>query len=32
MQCLCVAETTTECLCRRGGCLWEIKNAVFVCG
>ena len=32
MQCLYVAGNTTECLLRRGVCLWEVKNAVFVCG
>ena len=32
MQCLYVAGTTTECLLRRGVRLWEVKNAVFVCG
>ena len=32
MQCLYVAGTMTECLLRRGFCLWEVKNAVFVCG
>ena len=32
MQCLYVTETLTECLLRRGVCLREVKNAVFVCG
>ena len=32
MQCLCVSGTTTESLLRRGVHLWEVKNAVFVCG
>ena len=32
MQCLNVAEVLTECLLRRGVRLWEVKNAVFVCG
>ena len=32
MQCLYVTGTTTECLLRRGVHLWEVKNAVFVCG
>ena len=33
MQCLYVAGTMIECLFRRGGvCLWEVKNAMFVCG
>ena len=32
MQCLYVAGTMTECLLRRGVCLWEVKNAVFICG
>ena len=32
MQCLYVAGTRAECLLRRGGRLWEVKNAVFVCG
>ena len=32
MQCLYVAETMTECPLRRGVRLWEVKNAVFVCG
>ena len=31
MQCLYVAETT-ECLIRGGVHLWEVKNAVFICG
>ena len=31
MQCLYVAGTMTECLLRRCVCLWEVKNAVFVC-
>ena len=32
MQCLYVAGTKTECLLRRGVYLWEVKNAVFLCG
>ena len=32
MQCLYVAGTMTECPLRRGVNLWEVKNAVFVCG
>ena len=32
MQCLYVAGTTTDCLLRRGVHLWQVKNAVFVCG
>ena len=32
MQFFHVAGTTTECLVRRGVHLWEVKNAVFVCG
>ena len=32
MQCLNVAGTMTECPLRRGVNLWEVKNAVFVCG
>ena len=32
MQCLYVTGTTTQCLLRRGVHLWEVKNAVFVCG
>ena len=32
MQCLYVAGTTAECLHRRGVHLWQVKNAVFVCG
>ena len=32
MQCLYVAGTTTECPLRRGVCLLEVKNAVFVYG
>ena len=32
MQCLYVAGVTTECLLRSGVHLWEVKNAVFVCG
>ena len=32
MQCLYVAGTTAECLLRRGVHLWQVKNAVFVCG
>ena len=32
MQCLYVARTVNECLLRRGVRLWEVKNAVFVCG
>ena len=32
MQRLYVAGTTTECLRRRGVHLWEVKNAVLVCG
>ena len=32
MQCLYAARTVTECLLRRGVRLWEVKNAVFVCG
>ena len=32
MQRLYVAETTTECLPRRGIHLWKIKNGVLVCG
>ena len=32
MQCLYVAGTMTECLLRKGVCLWEGKNAVLVCG
>ena len=32
MLCLNVAGTTTECPLRRGVRLWEVKNAVFVCG
>ena len=30
MQCLYVAGSMTECLLRRGVCLWEGKNAVFL--
>ena len=30
MECLYVTGTTTECLLRRGVCLWVVKNAVFV--
>ena len=32
VQCLYVAGTMTECPLRRCFCLWEVKNAVFVCG
>ena len=32
MQCLYVAGTRAECLLRRGVHLWEVTNAVFVCG
>ena len=32
MQCLYAAEVLTECLLRRGAHLWEVKNAVFICG
>ena len=32
MQCLYVAGTLTECPLRKGVCLWEVKNAVFVRG
>ena len=33
MQCFHLAGTTMECLLqlRRGVCLWEVKNVVFVC-
>ena len=27
-----VAEMITECLLRREGHLWEVENALFVCG
>ena len=30
--CLYVAGIMTECLLRRGVRLWEVKNAVSVCG
>ena len=32
MQCLYVAGVLTECLLRRGFHLWEVKNAMFICG
>ena len=32
MQCLYVARTMIECHLRRDVLLWEVKNAVFVCG
>ena len=34
MQCLYVTGhgSTTECLLRKGVHLWEVENAVFVCG
>ena len=32
MQCLYVAGTMTEHPLREGVHLWEVKNAVFVCG
>ena len=32
IQCLYAAGISTECPLRRGICLWEAKNAVFVCG
>ena len=32
MQCLYVAVTLAECPVRRGVRLWEVTNAVFVCG
>ena len=32
MQYLYVAGTTTECLLRRSVYLWEVENAVLVCG
>ena len=32
MQCLYVDETSRECPLRKGVHLWEVTNAVFVCG
>ena len=32
MQCLYVGGAMTKCPLRRGVHLWEVKNAVFVCG
>ena len=32
MYCLHVARTLTECLLRRGVCLWKVKSEMFACG
>ena len=32
MWCLFVDWTMTGCLLRKGVCVWDVKNVVFVCG